>query len=164
MIQLWSSVRIEGMDEREQREKIKEISSHPREVLWSSTYQAWEKTLTLLEVEGPRQAFDHIHELPIEMRTQVRPWTAHYTGSKTTIGPAMATVDLLEKILLDQRDLVSCQINLQGEFYGLKGIFGAPLILGRKGIEEVKEIDLWPEERELLKDACKNINERLKGV
>ena len=32
MIQLWSSVRIEGMDEREQREKIKELSSHPREV------------------------------------------------------------------------------------------------------------------------------------
>lgn len=164
MIQLWSSVRIEGMDEREQREKIKEISSHPREVLWSNTYQAWEKTLTLLEVEGPRQAFDHIDELPIEMRTQVRPWTAHYTGSKTTIGPAMATVDLLEKILLDRKDLVSCQVNLQGEFYGLKGIFGTPLILGRKGIEKVKEIDLWPEERELLKGACKNINERLKGV
>jgi malate dehydrogenase len=76
----------------------------------------------------------------------------------------MATVDLLEKILLDRKDLVSCQINLQGEFYGLKGIFGAPLILGRKGIEEVKEIDLWPEERELLKEACKNINERLKEV
>jgi malate dehydrogenase len=164
MIQLWSSVHIEGMDEKEQRVKIKELSSHPREVVWSNTYQAWEKTLALLEEQGPTQAFDHIHDLPIEMRTQVRPWAAHYTGSKTTIGPAMATVDLLEKILLDKKDLVSCQIHLQGEFYGLNGIFGAPLILGRKGVEEIRELELWPEERELLNHACQNINERLKGV
>jgi malate dehydrogenase len=164
MIQLWSSVTIEGMDEEEQRKRIKELSSHPREVVWSNTYQAWEKTLTLLEEEGPLQAFDHLHDLPLEMRTQVRPWTAHYTGSKTTIGPAMATVELLEKIILDKKDLVSCQIHLQGEFYGLKGIFGTPLLLGRKGIEEIKEISLWPEERDHLSPACQNINGRLKGV
>jgi malate dehydrogenase len=164
MIQLWSSVTIDGMDEEEQRKRIKELSSHPREVVWSNTYQAWEKTLTLLEEEGPLQAFDHLHDLPLEMRTQVRPWTAHYTGSKTTIGPAMATVELLEKIILDKKDLVSCQIHLQGEFYGLKGIFGTPLLLGRKGIEEIKEISLWPEERDHLSPACQNINGRLKGV
>ncbi len=164
MIPLWSSVQIEGMEEKEQKEKIRELSSHPKEIAWSNTYQAWEKTLTLLEEEGPLQAFDHIHDLPIEMRTQVRPWTAHYTGSKTTIGPAMATVDLLEKIILDRKDLVSCQVNLQGEFYSLKGIFGTPLILGRKGIEEIKEVDLWPQERDLLNEACQNINKRLKGI
>ena len=83
--------------------------------------------------KAPSRPFDHIHDLPIEMKTQVRPWTAHYTGSKTTIGPAMATVDLLEKIILDKRDLVSCQIHLQGEFYGLKGIFGTPVDFRKKG-------------------------------
>ncbi len=164
MIQLWSSVHIEGMEEEEQKKRVRDLSSHPREVVWSNTYEAWEKTLSLLEEHGPSRAFEHIHGLPIEMRTQVRPWTAHYTGSKTTIGPAMATVDLLEKIILDKKDLVSCQISIQGEFYGLKGIFGAPLVLGRKGVEEIREINLWPEERDLLKDACQNINERLKGV
>jgi malate dehydrogenase len=164
MIPLWSSVRIEGMDDWELKEKVKELSSHPKEVVWDRTSQAWEKTLTLLEEEGPQEAFEHIHDLPIEMRTQVRPWTAHYTGSKTTIGPAMATIDLLEKILLDRNDLVSCQVDLQGEFYGLKGIFGTPLILGKRGIEKIKEIDLWPEERELLEEACQAINGRLKGI
>ena len=164
MIQLWSSVTIDGMDEEEQRKRIKELSSHPREVVWSNTYQAWEKTLTLLEEEGPLQAFDHIHDLPLEMRTQVRPWTAHYTGSKTTIGPAMATVDLLEKIILDKKDLVSCQIHLQGEFYGLKGIFGTPLLLGRKGIEEIKEIASLARGKRASQGACQNINGRLKGV
>jgi malate dehydrogenase len=164
MILLWSSVQIEGMDEREQREKIKELSSRSQEVIWSNTYQAWERTLTLLEEEGPVKAFDHIYGLPLEMRTQVRPWTTHYTGSKTTIGPAMATLDLLEKMILDKKELVSCQINLQGEFYDLKGIFGTPVILGRKGIEEIKEIELWPEERGRLEESCRNINERLKGI
>jgi malate dehydrogenase len=76
----------------------------------------------------------------------------------------MATVDLLEKIMLDKKDLVTCQINLQGEFYGLKGIFGTPVVLGRKGVEEIREIGLWPEERDLLDGACQNINNRLKGV
>ena len=164
MIPLWSSVRIEGMDEKEQLEKIKELASQPQELLWSSTSQAWEKTLTLLEEKGPTKAFDHLDGLPLEMRTQVRSWTTHYTGSKTTIGPAMATIDLLEKIIDDRKELVSCQINLQGEFYGLKGVFGTPLLLGKKGVEEVINIDLWPEEKDRLEDACRNINERLKGV
>ena len=164
MIPLWSSVRIEGMDAKEQLEKIKELASQPQELLWSSTSQAWEKTLTLLEEKGPTQAFDHLDGLPLEMRTQVRSWTTHYTGSKTTIGPAMATVDLLEKIIDDRKELVSCQINLQGEFYGLKGIFGTPLLLGKKGVEEVIEVELWPEEKDRLEDACRNSNERLKGV
>jgi len=164
MIPLWSSVRIEGMDAKEQLEKIKELASQPQELLWSSTSQAWEKTLTLLEEKGPTQAFDHLDGLPLEMRTQVRSWTTHYTGSKTTIGPAMATVDLLEKIIDDRKELVSCQINLQGEFYGLKGIFGTPLLLGKKGVEGVIEVELWPEEKDRLEDACRNSNERLKGV
>jgi malate dehydrogenase len=164
MIPLWSSVRIEGMDAKEQLEKIKELASQPQELLWSSTSQAWEKTLALLEEKGPTQAFDHLDGLPLEMRTQVRSWTTHYTGSKTTIGPAMATVDLLEKIIDDRKELVSCQINLQGEFYGLKGIFGTPLLLGKKGVEEVIEVELWPEEKDRLEDACRNSNERLKGV
>lgn len=161
MIPLWSSVRIEGMDEREQRERIGELSSQSREAILD---HARKKTLTLLEEEGPVEAFDHLHALPLEMRTQLRSWTTHFTGSKTTIGPAMATLDLLEKVILDKKELVSCQISLQGEFYGLKGIFGTPVILGKRGIEEVKEIELWPEEKDRLREACRNINERLKGV
>ena len=164
MIPLWSSVRIEGMDERERKAKIIELASRPEDVVWPNTYEAGEKTLALLEEKGPLQAFDHIHGLPIEMRTQVRSWAAHYTGAKTTVGPAMATVELLEKIILDKRELVSCQIKLQGDFCGLNGIFGTPVILGRKGIEEVREIELWPEERDRLEESCRNINDRLKGV
>jgi len=164
MIPLWSSVRIEGMGEKEQFENIKQLASKPQEVLWSSTSRAWEKTLSLLEEKGPTKAFDHLDGLPLEMRTQVRSWTTHYTGSKTTIGPAIATVDLLEKVIGDRKEPVSCQTNLQGEFYGLKGVFGTPLLLGRKGIEEFIEVQLWPEERGRLEEACRNINERLKGV
>lgn len=164
MIPLWSSVRIEGMGEKEQLENIKQLASKPKELLWSSTSRAWEKTLSLLEEKGPIKAFDHLDGLPLEMRTQVRSWTTHYTGSKTTIGPAIATVDLLEKVIGDRKEPVSCQTNLQGEFYGLKGVFGTPLLLGRKGVEEFIEVQLWPEERGRLEEACRNINERLKGV
>ena len=42
--------------------------------------------------------------------------------------------------------------------------FGTPVILGRKGIEEIREIALWPEERDLLEGACQAINGRLKGI
>jgi len=164
MIPLWSSVRIEGMDEAEQKAKVRELASNPKDTWWAQTYQEREKTRTLLEEEGPLQAFNHIYDLPIEMRTQVRPWAAHHTGSKTTIGLTMATLDLLEKIILDRKDLASCQAKLQGEFYGLSGIFGVPVILGRKGIEEVREIDLWPEEKGRLEEACQKTNERLKGI
>jgi len=83
------------------------------------------------------------------MRTQVRSWTTHYTGAKTTIGPAMATVDLLEKSSMTGRTGLLPD-EPSGRVPWTQGCLRNPLAPGKERVEEVTEVQLWPEERDRL--------------
>lgn len=64
--------------------------------------------------------------------------------------PSAASVDMVAAILHDKKKILPCAVYLQGE-YGLDGIFmGVPAKLGRRGMEEVVQLDLTPDEREAL--------------
>jgi malate dehydrogenase len=61
--------------------------------------------------------------------------------------PSAATMQMVEAILKDRKQILPCSVYLQGE-YGLHDIcFGVPVKLGRKGVEDILEIDLNDEER-----------------
>ena len=64
-----------------------------------------------------------------------------------------------EAIVRDQKRVFPCCVLLQGE-YGLKDIYmGAPVILGRKGVERIIELKLNAEEMELVKSSAKAVKE-----
>jgi malate dehydrogenase len=64
--------------------------------------------------------------------------------------PSLATFRMIDIILSGKREVVAACAFLDGE-YGLSGIcIGVPVLLGRKGIESVVEIDLAEEERSSL--------------
>ena len=67
----------------------------------------------------------------------------------------------MEKYFLSEKDIVAVDevIYLQGE-YGLKDItIGVPIIVGRKGVEKVIDLDLNKEELDLLKKSAKSVKE-----
>ena len=67
------------------------------------------------------------------------------TGS-AYYAPASAAVEMVEAILKDKKKILPCSTFLQGE-YGIKDLFvGVPVKLGAKGIEQIIEIKLTPEE------------------
>jgi malate dehydrogenase len=71
------------------------------------------------------------------------------TGS-AYYAPGAAVTHMIEAILKDKKLIVPCSAYLQGE-YGLNDIyFGVPVKLGRRGMEEVIEIDLTPKEQAAL--------------
>ena len=58
--------------------------------------------------------------------------------------------------------MVPCSALLQGE-YGLKDVYlGVPVKLGRKGIEEIIEVDLNKEEKKLLHDSSEAVQKVMK--
>jgi malate dehydrogenase len=88
------------------------------------------------------------------------------TGS-AFYAPAAAVAQMTEAILKDKHLIVPCSAYMQGE-YGLKDIFfGAPVKLGRSGVEQIIEYQLDAEERVLFDKsaaAVKETHEALKKL
>ena len=75
------------------------------------------------------------------------------TGS-AYYAPSAAVVQMVEAIVGDKKRILPCAVWLQGE-YGLSGMYcGVPAKLGRKGLEQVLEVELTPQERAALQTAA----------
>src|SRR5437868_2815479 len=84
------------------------------------------------------------------------------TGS-AYYAPSAAAVEMVESILKDKKKVLPCAAYLEGE-YGIHGLFvGVPAKLGAKGIEQIIEIKLTPEEKAALDKSAAAVKE-LVGV
>ncbi len=74
------------------------------------------------------------------------------TGS-AFVAPAVATVEMVESVLLNEERILPCAALLDGQ-YGVNGGYaGVPVRLGRGGIQEIFEIPLADDELEAMKVA-----------
>jgi malate dehydrogenase len=68
------------------------------------------------------------------------------TGS-AFYAPAVSAIAMAESYLKDQRRILPCAVNLNGE-YGVKNVYvGAPAVIGANGVEKIIEIELNAEEK-----------------
>jgi malate dehydrogenase len=80
------------------------------------------------------------------------------TGS-AYYAPSAAVTEMAEAILKDKKKILPCAAYLEGE-YGISGLFvGVPCKLGARGIEDVIEIKLTPEEDIALKKSAGAVKE-----
>jgi malate dehydrogenase len=80
------------------------------------------------------------------------------TGS-AYYAPAASVVDMVEAILRDKKKVLPCTAYLEGE-YGVKGLFvGVPVKLGRRGIEQILQITLSPDESAALQQSAAAVRE-----
>ncbi|MBI2430164.1 MAG: malate dehydrogenase, partial [Ignavibacteriales bacterium] len=78
--------------------------------------------------------------------------------------PSSAAVQMVESIVKDKRRILPCAVYLQGE-YGLKDtVVGVPVKLGRKGVEQIIEIKLTPEEDAALKKSAADVKLNMEKV
>jgi malate dehydrogenase len=88
------------------------------------------------------------------------------TGS-AYYAPASAAVEMAEAVLKDKKKILPCAAYLEGE-YGINDLFiGAPVKLGKNGIEEIIEIKLTDKEQEALNhsaDAVRQLVEDMKRL
>ena len=84
------------------------------------------------------------------------------TGS-AYYAPSAAATEMVEAILKDKKKILPCAAYLDGE-YGIKGLYvGVPVKLGAKGIEQIIEIKLTPDEQAALNKSADAVKE-LVGV
>lgn len=83
------------------------------------------------------------------------------TGS-AYYAPSAAVVEMVEAILKDKKKILPCAAYLEGE-YGINGLFvGVPVKLGARGIEQIIEIQLTPEENAALQKSANSVRELVK--
>lgn len=163
MVPLWSSVKIHGMtpDElRHARKRLQQgrsISSFPEAV-------AEEKQAVMAHIQQgdiPR-AYRYVDSLPPDLRVVLKPFVTHLSGAKTISATANVTVDLLQTLLEGRESVVSGQVQLDGEFYGLRTPFGVPIVVSPFGWKQVVPLQLWAEEADLMERMATQLNMRLK--
>ena len=80
------------------------------------------------------------------------------TGS-AFYAPGSAIVEMVDAILKDKKKILPCAVFLQGE-YGIKDLFvGVPAKLGARGVEQVIQITLTPEEQAALDKSARAVKE-----
>src|SRR6201993_2853918 len=73
--------------------------------------------------------------------------------------PSSAVTEMVEAILKDKKKILPCAAYLQGE-YGINGLYvGVPVKLGAKGIEQIIQIKLTPEEKAGLDKSAAAVKE-----
>jgi len=80
------------------------------------------------------------------------------TGS-AYYAPSAAAVEMAESILKDKKKVLPCAAYLEGE-YGIHGLFvGVPVKLGSRGIEQIYQMKLAPEEQGMLQKSAAAVQE-----
>ena len=78
-------------------------------------------------------------------------------GTSAWYAPGSAAAQMVEAIVMDQKRIFPCCVKLDGE-YGLNNMFvGAPVKLGKKGVEQIIEVKLNSDELQLLHDSANSV-------
>jgi malate dehydrogenase len=80
------------------------------------------------------------------------------TGS-AYYAPSAAVAEMVEAILLDKKKILPCAAYLEGE-YGIRDLYvGVPVKLGARGLEEIVQIKLAPQEQAALQKSAAAVKE-----
>jgi len=83
----------------------------------------------------------------------------YYKTGSAYYAPSSAVVEMVDAVLKDKKKILPCAAYLQGE-YGMTDVYlGVPVKLGRRGVEEIIEITLLPEEKEALERSAQAVRE-----
>ena len=83
------------------------------------------------------------------------------TGS-AYFAPGAASVEMAEAIIKDQKRVLPCTVLLEGE-YGYNDVcLGVPIVIGKKGIEKIIELELNAEEKAMLDESAVHVKETIK--
>jgi malate dehydrogenase len=83
----------------------------------------------------------------------------HLKTGSAYYAPSAAATEMVEAILKDKKKILPCAAYLNGE-YGIHGLFvGVPVKLGSKGIEQIIEIKLTPDEKAALDKSAEAVKD-----
>ncbi|MEC8628044.1 MAG: malate dehydrogenase [Bacteroidota bacterium] len=80
-------------------------------------------------------------------------------GTSAWYAPGAAAAQMVDAIMKDEQRIFPCCAWLTGE-YGLHNVYlGAPVVLGKGGIEKIIELDLNDEEKAMVENSANHVKE-----
>lgn len=87
-----------------------------------------------------------------------------YLNSSAYYAPSAAVFLMLRAIINDGKRVLPASVYLDGE-YGLKDVcLGVPIKLGKKGVEEIIELELNEQEKKLLQESANKVKEGIRKL
>lgn len=161
-VPLWSNVHVYGYSKDELAEALEGTRNGVSLTnLWDTIGQAQAELAALIGNGKVLEAYAVVETYPPDVRVVTRPFVTHYSGAKTVTGTARATMDFLRTITQGADVLVSGQIALEGEAYGIHGTIGVPFVVGNKGVDRVFELPIDAAERQLLCESARLCSEKI---
>lgn len=162
-VPLWSGVHVNGYSKAGLAEALGTIRNGIHiENLWDTVAQAQAELSSLIQNGKVQEAYAVVEKYPPDVRVVTRPFVTHYSGAKTVIGTARATMEFIRTITQGADVLVSGQVALEGEAYGIQGTIGVPFVVGNRGVDRVFELPIADDERQLLRESARLCGEKIK--
>jgi len=161
LVPLWSTAHVFGFDADRLSRSIHAIRKGGTADTFPALVQEALEEIRPLVVDGRTgDAYEVVSRLPADIRVAVRPFVTHYSGAKTIVGTARATMELLKTITRGNDALVAGQIALEGDVYDLDGPIGVPFVIGNQGVDRVFALPLPDEERRALRASAEAIRRK----
>lgn len=162
MLPLWSSVRIQGMDTDELQSILQRLrQGHAIRDFPALVAQEKQGVMNLLRQGDVAAAYATVSRLSPDLRVVIKPFVTHLSGAKTISATANVTVDLVQALLDGREIVVSGQVQLDGEFYGVRTPMGVPIVVTPFGWTQVVAVQLWEEEAQLLQRIATTLSKRI---
>jgi malate dehydrogenase len=163
VVPLWSGVHVHGFSAGELAKSLSRIRGAGSVERFPDDVKEARSAITeLVRASRIEEAFRRIDQYPPDIRTALKPFVTHLSGAKTVTGTARAAVTFLQTILMGNDSLVSGQLALEGEFYGIHGTFGVPFVIGNQGVERIIRLAVAEDEKRLLLRNAESVQEKLK--
>jgi malate dehydrogenase len=80
-------------------------------------------------------------------------------GTSAWYAPGASVIEMVEAIVLDKKKIVPCSVFLEGE-YGVNDLYvGVPVKLGARGLEQIIQIKLLPDEEVAFRKSAAAVKE-----
>ena len=160
MVPLWSGVHVYGIAPEDLKAAVRRMHPHGVDEYPGAVSRAFTQLSTLIRAGRMAEAYETVDALPPDVRVAVGPFVTHYSGAKTVIATARATMEFIRTITQGADALVCGQITLDGT-YGIHGTVGVPFVVGNRGVDRVFEIPLDAGELESLQQSALAIGEKI---
>ena len=162
-VPVWSSVQVHGMDAAELAQTVARLRHGATPAEFTAVCARERQVINeLLKVGRVAEAFTRVDTLAPDVRVVVKPYVTHLSGSKTVLATANVTVDLVSTLLDGREVLVAGQAMLEGDFHGLHGPLGVPVVVGANGISRVVEIPLAEAELAQLEAISRRLDTQVR--